>query len=190
MAQIRRTVDQIRDQRNGGLVQSSQQNTRWRDRRQSTNVEDRRGMGGRNMAIGGDLGLGTILVVLLVLLLGGNPADVLQQLPLPGAETSQTSVELTAGDSRSPTVNRKLCPIRPSQSAPREKLCGRGRGGWFHKPQVMQDPAEVWSDLFRQKERRHCRPKDVSCQISPPAFSPNIPPTNREKYDDGRRGSR
>jgi len=43
-------------------------------RRTSGNIEDRRGMSGGQMAVGG--GIGTIVIVLLVLLLGGDPSEV------------------------------------------------------------------------------------------------------------------
>ena len=48
-------------------------------RRTSDNVEDRRGMSTGKMAIGG--GIGTIVVVLLVMLLGGDPAEVINTMP-------------------------------------------------------------------------------------------------------------
>jgi len=45
-------------------------------RRTSNNVEDRRGMSSRGkMAVGG--GLGTVVIALIVLLLGGDPSSVL-----------------------------------------------------------------------------------------------------------------
>jgi hypothetical protein len=49
---------------------------------ESSNVEDRRGMGGGGMAMGG--GLGALVLGLLYMLLGGNPGDVPQQGPAPG----------------------------------------------------------------------------------------------------------
>lgn len=52
---------------------------RWRDRRQSDNIEDRRGFGGRGMAIGG--GLGGLIVLVVALLLGADPQQLLEQLP-------------------------------------------------------------------------------------------------------------
>ncbi len=49
----------------------------WQGRRGSTNVEDRRGQGGGGLPIGG-LGCGgTIIVVILFWLLGGNPLQLL-----------------------------------------------------------------------------------------------------------------
>jgi hypothetical protein len=48
---------------------------KWQGRQGSGNIEDRRGMSGGKMALGG--GLGTIVVVLIVLLLGGDPSQFL-----------------------------------------------------------------------------------------------------------------
>ncbi|OFW59952.1 MAG: hypothetical protein A2133_05265 [Actinobacteria bacterium RBG_16_64_13] len=42
----------------------------WKGRRQSGNIEDRRGMGGGRIAIGG--GIGTVIIVLIGLFLGGG----------------------------------------------------------------------------------------------------------------------
>lgn len=53
---------------------------RWQGRRKSDNVEDRRGISGRGLAVGG--GLGGVVVVILYLLLGGNPGEITQSLQL------------------------------------------------------------------------------------------------------------
>lgn len=54
---------------------------RWRDQRQSSNVEDRRGMGGKGIAIGGG-GLGMLLLVAVIYLCGGGDlAQLLNNLP-------------------------------------------------------------------------------------------------------------
>lgn len=53
---------------------------KWQGRRQSSNVDDRRGQGGgpgKGM-IGGGLGL---IIVIIVTLLGGNPGDILNKMP-------------------------------------------------------------------------------------------------------------
>jgi uncharacterized protein len=47
---------------------------KWEGRAGSTNIEDRRGMGGRGLAVGGGLG-GLVLVLLMSALTGRNPAD-------------------------------------------------------------------------------------------------------------------
>lgn len=49
----------------------------WQGGRESSNVEDRRGMSGRGIAVGG--GLGTMVIAFIVYLLGGNPNQVLNQ---------------------------------------------------------------------------------------------------------------
>lgn len=59
---------------------------RWLGRRGSGNIEDRRGMSGGGMALGG----GGILVVILGLLFGPDAANLVSQLPL--GEATQTEV--------------------------------------------------------------------------------------------------
>lgn len=53
----------------------------WQGRRESENVEDRRGSGGGRMVIGG--GIGTIVIAIVYLLLGGNPSDLMKQAAQP-----------------------------------------------------------------------------------------------------------
>lgn len=62
---------------------------RWRGERQSTNIEDRRGMSVGRVAVGG--GLGTIVIMILALLFGINPQQLFEQLPSdqPGVESSR-----------------------------------------------------------------------------------------------------
>ncbi|WP_159884553.1 KPN_02809 family neutral zinc metallopeptidase [Paenibacillus puerhi] len=57
----------------------------WKGRRGSSNVEDRRGMGGGKL-VGG--GIGGVILVIIVMLLGGNPGDMLNQITTPGSSTS------------------------------------------------------------------------------------------------------
>jgi predicted metalloprotease len=70
---------------------------RWSDLRQSTNVEDRRGMGG-GLAIGGG-GIGIILLALVIWLCGGDPTQLFQNGPIqsdvpgPGAANSRVVSE-------------------------------------------------------------------------------------------------
>jgi predicted metalloprotease len=74
---------------------------RWRGQRESSNVEDRRGVSGRKIAVGG--GLGTIVVAILYLLLGGNLGDNIQNLEVssqvdnPGESRLLTAEEQDAG---------------------------------------------------------------------------------------------
>ena len=57
---------------------------KWQGRRGSGNVEDRRGMGRRGMALGGVGGGAGIIILLIVMLLGGDPSAVLNQAGDPG----------------------------------------------------------------------------------------------------------
>ncbi len=65
---------------------------RWKGKRQSENFEDRRGMSGGKLALGG---IGGIVIVLIGLLMGGDPQQLLQQLQVqsPG---EQTNAEVSA----------------------------------------------------------------------------------------------
>ena len=61
---------------------------KWQGRRGSGNIEDRRGMSGGRMAVGG--GIGTIVIVIIVLLLGGDPSQLLNNIT-GGTETEQVN---------------------------------------------------------------------------------------------------
>jgi uncharacterized protein len=64
---------------------------KWQGRQGSDNVEDRRGISGRHIAIGG--GAGTIIIALIVLLLGGDPTQLLNTQGTQGTEQVMTSAE-------------------------------------------------------------------------------------------------
>lgn len=59
----------------------------WQGRRESDNVEDRRGISSGGLIAGG--GIGSIIIGLLYFLLGGNPSDVPSQLGSP--QTTQNA---------------------------------------------------------------------------------------------------
>ena len=63
---------------------------KWQGRRGSGNVEDRRGMGGRGMAIGGVGGGVGIIILLVVMLLGGDPSAILNQSAPTGGDSGLT----------------------------------------------------------------------------------------------------
>jgi len=69
---------------------------RWKGRRESSNVEDRRGMSPKGKGIVGG-GIGTIAIVLVVLLLGGDPTSILQNVQLDD-QTTNTNYTETAED--------------------------------------------------------------------------------------------
>lgn len=68
----------------------------WRGRRESSNVEDRRGIGGGTVAVGG--GILGVIALLVNFLLGGN-GDT-SQLPLPGQNQPLTTEQQAAQDSQ------------------------------------------------------------------------------------------
>jgi len=59
----------------------------WKGRRESSNVEDRRGLAPK-VAMGG--GIGTILLVLAIYLLGGDPSELMKASQQVAPETSST----------------------------------------------------------------------------------------------------
>lgn len=58
----------------------------WRGRRQSSNVEDRRGISSKKGMVGG--GLGTIIIVLAIYFLGGDPSQVLDTMQVNQSQTT------------------------------------------------------------------------------------------------------
>ena len=65
---------------------------RWKGGRRSRNVEDRRGTRmGRGAAVGDVGGLGFLIIVVLYMLLGGDPAQLVEQMPQAGGPSASTS---------------------------------------------------------------------------------------------------
>ena len=67
----------------------------WQGRRQSSNIDDRRGMSGGKLAAGGGI-IGIIALVINLLMGGGG--DVTNQLPQISSQNTQLSPEETAAD--------------------------------------------------------------------------------------------
>jgi predicted metalloprotease len=103
----------------------------WKGRRQSENVEDRRGVTGRGVAVGG--GLGALALTIIVLLLGGDPKDVLQNL-----QTSQN----------------------PGQEQARVLTAEEKEMGEFVGV-ILADTEDVWKEVFRQDGKQYREPKLV-----------------------------
>ena len=98
----------------------------FRGRRQSTNVEDRRGAGGGSGFPGGraGLGIGGVLVVLVVsYLFGADPRALLQ------------AIEQQQGSTTAAPVSNE--PLPPSQDEATELT-----------RVVLADTEEVWGDIF------------------------------------------
>src|SRR5207244_8092889 len=101
---------------------------RWAGDRQSENVEDRRGMGGPVM-VGG--GISTLVLLLLVWFLGGDPLALLQQMnqgPPPGQ----------AG------------PFMPGEPQAAPGMDGRQKE---FVAVVLADTEDVWHEQFRRLGR-------------------------------------
>ena len=113
---------------------------KWQGRRTSDNVEDRRGISGRQVAVGG--GIGGILIAILFALLGGNPEDVSQVLQQPAG------MESLGGAARELTAE--------------EKQEGEFVGV------VLAEIEDVWNGIFQQNGKTYREPKLVlfSGQVS------------------------
>jgi len=66
---------------------------RWAGDRESTNVEDRRGLSGGHIAVGG--GIGSLIIGLIIYLLGGNPSQVINS---PTSQVQQSPQQQQAED--------------------------------------------------------------------------------------------
>jgi len=140
---------------------------RWEGNRQSENVEDRRGMRGPVMAGGG---LMTLVLVLVVWLLGGDPMALLQQLPQ-GPPPGQGG------------------PLDPG---------GPGAGAAIDDKQkefvsvVLADTEDVWNDQFRRVGRQYQDPKLIlfsdatqsACGFAQSATGPFYCPADEQVYLD------
>jgi len=74
---------------------------KWRNRQGSGNVEDRRGMGGK---VGAGLGIGTIIIVVIALLTGSDPSQLLQQVNM-NQQSVQTAQPAELNDEASQFVS-------------------------------------------------------------------------------------
>jgi uncharacterized protein len=106
----------------------------WRGRRQSVNVEDRRGMGGGKIAVAGG-GLGAILIALAVLFLGGKPEDVVQVL-----QPQQAQVR---------------------EAAPPQAMSLRDKEAGEFAAVILADTEDVWKAVFQREGSRYREPKLV-----------------------------
>jgi uncharacterized protein len=135
---------------------------RWRDQRESDNVEDQRSFSGRGLAVGG--GLGGLVIVVIVLLLGGDPQALLQQVaenPEVGTQTSR-------------------------QFAPEEDELKK------FVSVVLADTEDVWRERFRQMGSHYREPKLVlfrgqvqsACGVTGTAVGPFYCPGDEKVYID------
>ena len=143
---------------------------RWRGRRQSENIEDRRRMRPSRRAAAG--GGGAILLVLIVMLLGGDPTKLLQQLQgnagqPPGAAPAGAPGGL------------------PAENAAQDELSQ-------FVSVVLADTEDVWHQLFAQTGRTYREPKLVlfhgqvesACGFASAAVGPFYCPADQHLYID------
>jgi len=136
---------------------------RWRGERQSTNIEDRRGLSVGRVAVGG--GLGTIVIMVLALLFGVNPQRLLEQIP---SEQQQPGIQSS----------------RP-QNAEEEELKQ-------FVAVVLAKSEDVWTEVFRQNGRQYREPTLVlftdqvrsACGIAGSAVGPFYCPADEKVYID------
>ena len=105
-------------------------------RRQSSNVDDRRG--GSTVVKAGGLGLGGLIVVgLITLLLGGDPSEVAEVVSQMGGVTSG----MTVGGDYTPTEEEQELAVFASQ--------------------ILAGTEDVWTKIFEQNGKKYIPPKLV-----------------------------
>ena len=97
--------------------------------RESSNVEDRRGMGGSGLALGGG-GLGTLVLLLVVWLCGGDPRALLDQLG--------------GGGESVPTQQQPQSPNQPNRQADDERK---------FVASVLGSTEDIWRKVLPQQAR-------------------------------------
>ena len=137
---------------------------RWRGRRQSQNVEDRRG---RTPRRGAAIGGGAVIIALLLsLLLGQDPLQILEQVATQQANVSQTG------------------SARPPSKAENEAA--------EFVSVVLATTEDVWASLFRQAGSSYQPPRlvlfttatDTACGFGQAATGPFYCPPDRQVYLD------
>ncbi|GAA4512808.1 MULTISPECIES: neutral zinc metallopeptidase [Sphingobacterium] len=138
---------------------------KWQGGRRNGNVEDRRGMsGGQKIAFGG---IGGIIVLLIGLFMGGDPAQLLQQLQQGGELDSSESAVVES----TPEEDRLLDFSRV----------------------VLTSTDEVWEYIFKEEGLTYKKPtllvyRDAyetgGCGVGQSAFGPFYCPADQKIYLD------
>jgi len=133
---------------------------RWQGNRESNNVEDRRGSGGGGLAIGG--GIGTIVIAIIYVLLGGNPSDVVNQIVAP--QQNQTATVRSPEEERLATFTKV----------------------------VLASTENVWDSIYQSTGKTYTQPKLVlfieqtqsGCGFASAATGPFYCPPDQKVYID------
>lgn len=133
---------------------------RWKGRKESSNVEDRRGISPRGM-VGG--GIGTIAIVLVVLLLGGDPTSILQNVQVDNQTTNSNYTESAQDKELAQFVSV-----------------------------VLAETENVWHQIFKEEGETYREPKLVlfngkvqsACGIAGSATGPFYCPGDEKLYID------
>lgn len=138
---------------------------RWRDGRRSGNVDDRRGLrAGGGKKVGG--GIGVIILALIAMYFGVDPAIVLDQGATPGMSNGDSAV---------------VSPRSPEEDVLAEFVSV-----------VLADTEDVWNDIFRQMGREYREPRLVlftdavesACGYAQAAVGPFYCPSDQSVYID------
>jgi uncharacterized protein len=135
---------------------------RWKGRKGSSNVEDRRGRGGSKIAIGG---LGAVILIVVTLLFGGNPLELLNQIDLGGGNPAYET-------SAPPTAEQDELASFVSV--------------------VLADTEQVWGKLFSERGQSYRKPTLVmftntvqsACGSASSATGPFYCPADEKIYID------
>jgi uncharacterized protein len=134
----------------------------WQGRRESSNVDDRRGLGGGGMAVGG--GIGGIIIAIIYFFLGGGNGDT--------------------GNGNGGFLQQQA-PMSEEQKAAEDKLAS------FSKV-VLADTEDVWNKLFSEQGRSYVEPRMVlftgsdqsGCGFASAATGPFYCPADSKLYLD------
>lgn len=103
---------------------------RWRNNRESSNVEDRRGLRAAPTIAGG--GIGTIIIVLVAIYFGIDPGFLLQS-GAPGGAPDQQSVQRTPADDES----RQFVSVVLADTEDTWRTLFRQMGGAYQDPKLV-----------------------------------------------------